>query len=198
MQQDVKPRLQRGDALLIVDVQVDFCPGGALPVAGGDAVVPILNRWIAAARHSGVPVYASRDWHPAVHMSFVSHGGEWPAHCVQDTPGARYHPDLALPEDVIPVCKGARLDRDQYSAFADTGLAEHLAAAGVTRVFLGGLALDVCVRASALDARRHGFEVHLIEEATRPVDPAAGRTTLEELRRAGVVVGGGNAAGAAS
>jgi nicotinamidase/pyrazinamidase len=184
----VRPALRRGDALLIVDVQVDFCPGGALPVAGGDAVVPILNRWIAEARRAGVPVYASRDWHPVGHVSFVSHGGEWPAHCVQGTPGARHHPDLALPEDTIAVCKGARLDRDQYSAFADTGLAEHLAAAGVERVFVGGLALDVCVRATALDARKHGFEVHLIEDATRPVDPAAGRAVLEELRREGILI----------
>jgi nicotinamidase/pyrazinamidase len=184
----VKPELRHGDALLIVDVQIDFCPGGALPVAGGDAVVPVLNRWITAARRTGVPVYASRDWHPMGHVSFVSHGGKWPVHCVQDTPGARHHPDLALPEDAIPVCKGARLDRDQYSAFADTGLAEHLAAAGVKRVFIGGLALDVCVRATALDARKHGFEVHVIEDATRPVDPVAGRDALEELRSAGILV----------
>jgi nicotinamidase/pyrazinamidase len=187
----VKPGLRRGDALLIVDVQIDFCPGGALPVPWGDAVVPVLNRWIAAARRVGAPVYASRDWHPTGHLSFVSHGGEWPPHCVQDTPGARYHPDLALPEDTIPVCKGTRLDRDQYSAFADTGLAEHLVAAGVERVFIGGLALDVCVRATALDARKRGFEVHLIGDAAQPVDPAAGRATLEELERAGVVVDGG-------
>jgi nicotinamidase/pyrazinamidase len=198
MQQDSKPRLQRGDALLIVDVQIDFCPGGALPVAGGDAVVPVLNRWIAAARQAGAPVYASRDWHPAGHVSFVAQGGEWPMHCVQDTPGARYHPDLALPSDAVPICKGARLDRDQYSAFADTGLAEHLAAADVTRVFVGGLALDVCVRASALDALEHGFDVHLIEAATRPVDPAAGRSALEELRRGGVVVERGQEAGGSS
>ena len=185
MQHDAKPGLRRGDALLIVDVQIDFCPGGALPVKGGDAVVPVLNRWIAEARRVGVPVYASRDWHPVGHLSFVSHGGEWPPHCVQDTPGARHHPDLALPADTIPVCKGTRLDRDQYSAFADTGLAQHLAAAGAQRVFMGGLALDVCVRATALDARRHGFEVHLIEDATRPVDPAAGRAVLTELESAG-------------
>jgi nicotinamidase/pyrazinamidase len=125
-------------------------------------------------------------------VSFVSHGGDWPAHCVQDTPGARHHPDLALPEDAVPVCKGARLDQDQYSAFAGTGLAEHLAAAGVERIFVGGLALDVCVRATALDARKHGFEVHLIEDATRPVDPAAGRAALEELRREGVLIESGS------
>jgi nicotinamidase/pyrazinamidase len=162
----VRPALRRGDALLIVDVQIDFCPGGALPVAGGDAVVPVLNRWIAAARRAGVPVYASWDWHPMDHVSFVSHGGEWPAHCVQGTPGARHHPDLALPEDTVPVCKGARLDRDQYSAFAETGL----------------------VRATALDARKHGFEVHLIEDATRPANPVAGWAVLEELKREGIFV----------
>ncbi len=118
--------LRQGDALLIVDVQNDFCPGGALPIAKGDEVVPVLNRWIAAARAQGVPVYASRDWHPVGHPSFKEQGGQWPPHCQQDSEGARFHPDLELPADAVTVTKGVRFDQDQYSAFDQTGLARQL------------------------------------------------------------------------
>jgi len=178
-------RLRAGDALLVVDVQPDFCPGGALAVPDGDAVIPVLNAWIAAARERGVPVYASRDWHPLQHVSFEAQGGPWPPHCVQDTPGAAYHPDLALPEDAVTIAKGTRLDRDQYSAFDGTGLAEHLRRTGIERLWVGGLAQDVCVRASVLDACKEGFAVHLIADATRPVDAAAGEAALREMREAG-------------
>jgi len=166
-------------------VQPDFCPGGALAVPEGDAVIPVLNAWIAAARERGVPVYASRDWHPLQHVSFEAQGGPWPPHCVQDTPGAAYHPDLALPEDAVTIAKGTRLDRDQYSAFDATGLAEHLRQAGIERLWVGGLAQDVCVRASVLDACKEGFAVHLIADATRPVDAAAGEEALREMGEAG-------------
>jgi len=178
-------RLRAGDALLVVDVQPDFCPGGALAVPDGDAVIPVLNAWIAAARERGVPVYASRDWHPLQHVSFEAQGGPWPPHCVQDTPGAAYHPDLALPEDAVTIAKGTRLDRDQYSAFDGTGLAEHLRRTGIERLWVGGLAQDVCVRASVLDACKEGFAVHVIADATRPVDAAAGEAALREMREAG-------------
>ncbi len=183
-----RARLGPRDALLIVDVQRDFCPGGALPIPDGDAVVPVLNRWLAAARVAGAAVYATRDWHPARHPSFEELGGPWPTHCVQDTPGARLHPALELSRDSAVVSKGTRLDRDQLSGFDDTGLADRLRARGVERIFLGGLALDVCVRATALDALECGFEVHLVADATRPVSAAAGLETLEELRRAGVEI----------
>jgi len=184
----IAERLGRGDALLVVDVQPDFCPGGALAVPGGDEVIPVLNRWIAAARARGVLVYASRDWHPTQHLSFEAQGGPWPPHCVQDTPGAAYHPALALPEDAVKIAKGTRLDRDQYSAFDGTGLAEHLRRAGVERLWVGGLAQDVCVRASVLDACKEGFAVHLIASATRPVEPEAGEEALREMREAGARV----------
>jgi len=178
-------RLRAGDALLVVDVQPDFCPGGALAVPGGDEVIPVLNAWIAAAREREVPVCASRDWHPLQHVSFEAQGGPWPPHCVQDTPGAAYHPDLALPEDVVKITKGTRLDRDQYSAFDETGLADHLRHNGVERLWVGGLAQDVCVRASVLDACKESFAVHLIAAATRPVDASAGEEALREMRDAG-------------
>jgi nicotinamidase/pyrazinamidase len=179
-------RMRSGDALLIVDVQNDFCPGGALPVTHGDEVVGPLNRWIAVAAENACPVIASRDWHPQHHPSFVSEGGPWPEHCVQDTPGAALRPDLALPTEIFLVSKGTRFDKDQYSAFDDTGLAVLLSRLGISRVIIGGLALDVCVRATVLDARREGFEAALILDATRAVNLLKGTDVLKELESAGV------------
>jgi nicotinamidase/pyrazinamidase len=183
---DPRDVLQPGDALLIVDVQIDFCPGGALPIESGDSVVPVLNRWIDAAVAAKIPIYASRDWHPAHHLSFGESGGQWPVHCLQDQRGAQFHPDLKLPDSAIIITKGTRFDRDQYSAFDETGLATALKKAGVTRLWVGGLALDVCVRATALDARQHGFETILIVDAARPVTSAGGDRAIEEMVAAGV------------
>jgi len=172
----------------VVDVQRDFCAGGALAVPDGDLVVPLLNRWLRAAAAHGAPVYASRDWHPRTHPSFRGQGGPWPPHCVQDSEGARFHPELALPSAAIVVTKGTRFDRDQNSAFEDTGLAEQLRRDGVGRLWVGGLALDVCVLASALDALAAGFSVRVIAAATRPVDAAAGARALARLREAGAEI----------
>jgi len=183
---DPTKALRPGDALIIVDVQIDFCPGGALPIDHGDAVVPVLNRWIAAAVDARVPIVASRDWHPRHHLSFVESGGEWPVHCVQDTPGARFHPELKLPESTVVVTKGVRFDRDQYSAFDETGLATELRKQDVKRLWVGGLAQDVCVRATVLDARREGFETIVIADATCPVTRAGGERANDDMRQAGV------------
>ncbi len=180
--------LQAGDGLLIIDVQVDFCPGGLLAVDEGDRVVPMLNRWIAAATARGVPVYASRCWHPAQHPSFKGSGGVWPAHCIQDTPGAAFHPELALPPYTVKISKGVRFDQDQYSVFDETGLAQRLRQDRVRRLWVGGLAMDVCVRASVLDGLRAGFHVCLLEDATRPVDRENGTRALEEMRAAGATI----------
>jgi nicotinamidase/pyrazinamidase len=182
MTDEMKP----GDALIVVDVQNDFCPGGALPIEHGDAVVPVLNRWIARAVANGVPVYASRDWHPAGHVSFSERGGPWPPHCLQDSEGARFHPDLALPDSVVKVTKGVRFDQDQNSAFDQTGLAARLRREGIKRLWIGGLAEDVCVLATALDARKEGFDVILIENATRPVTVQGGEKARRMMRDAGV------------
>jgi len=182
---DPKKALRPGDALIVVDVQIDFCPGAALPIEHGDAVIPVLNRWIDAATAARVPIFASRDWHPRHHLSFVESGGEWPVHCVQDTPGARFHPQLELPDSTIVVTKGVRFDRDQYSAFDQTGLATELRKQGVRRVWVGGLAQDVCVRATVLDARREGFDTIVIADATCPVTGAGGERANEEMRQAG-------------
>jgi nicotinamidase/pyrazinamidase len=177
--------LRPNDALIIVDVQIDFCPGGALPIEGGHEVVPVLNGWISAAVQAGVRVYASRDWHPLRHLSFVESGGQWPTHCVQDSEGARFHPALRLPDSALVVTKGVRFDRDQYSAFDETGLATELRKRDVRRVWIGGLAQDVCVCATVLDAVREGFETIVIVDATRPVTAAGGTSANEEMRGAG-------------
>ena len=179
--------LRSGDALVLVDVQRDFCAGGALAVPGGDEVVPVLNRWIEEAARVGAPVYASRDWHPVDHVSFQAQGGPWPPHCVRDTLGAELHPDLALPTLATVVSKGTTPDRDAYSAFAGTDLAEHLRNDSVSRVWVGGLALDYCVKATVLDAIGEGLEVHLIPDGTRPVNvqPHDGDAALAEMEAAG-------------
>jgi nicotinamidase/pyrazinamidase len=177
--------LASGDALIVVDVQNDFCPGGALPIEDGDKVVPVLNRWIAAAVARQVPVYASRDWHPVGHMSFKERGGPWPPHCIQDSDGARLRADLELPASAVMVTKGVRFDHDQNSAFDQTGLAAQLRADGVKRLWVGGLAEDVCVLATVLDGRKEGFEVALIADGTRPVTADGGDKARDRMRRAG-------------
>jgi nicotinamidase/pyrazinamidase len=178
----------KGDALLIVDVQNDFCPGGALPIDDGDRVVPVVNHWIENFIDQGLPVYASRDWHPKDHPSFATEGGLWPPHCIQDTPGAAFHQDLQLPASAVIVTKGVRFDQDQNSAFDQTGLETHLRRKGIVRLFVAGLALDVCVLATAMDARRAGLEVRLILEGTRPVTASDGAEALTRMQAAGVSV----------
>jgi nicotinamidase/pyrazinamidase len=185
----IEPRkiLRQGDGLLVVDVQRCFCPGGDLPVDEGDEVVPVLNEWIRAAQKRSIPVYFSRDWHSPRHVSFEDHDGPWPPHCVQDTEQARFHADLIVPDDSVIVTKGVRLDQDQNSAFHETGLEVQLEKDGVRRLFIGGLAQDVCVLASALDAVRAGFETVLLVEATRPVTGEGGKEALQRMEQAGVL-----------
>ena len=181
--------MQQGDALLVVDVQNDFCPGGALGITGGDQVIPVLNRWIEDAQHQKIPIYVSRDWHPPRHVSFRERGGPWPSHCVQGTPGAAFHPDLRLPADIEIISKGYEPDRDSYSAFGGTGLLERLRGAGIKRLWIGGLAQDYCVHDTTLEGIRAGLEVHVIVDGTRAVnvDPDDGRRALEDMRRAGAI-----------
>ena len=182
------------DALLIVDVQNDFCPGGALAVAEGHAVVPLLNQYMERASAAGVPIFASRDWHPAQTAHFREFGGQWPPHCVQGTPGAEFHPDLRLPEGTVVVSKGMNPVDEGYSLFegkledgrdALTALRE----LGVTRVHVGGLATDYCVRATTLDALAARFDVFLLEDAIRAVEvqPGDGERAIKEMREAGAV-----------
>ncbi len=180
------------DALLVVDVQNDFCPGGALGVRDGDAVVPVLNRYVQRFRAAGAPVYFTRDWHPPVTRHFAAYGGPWPPHCVQGTPGAEFHPALAVPRDAVVVSKGMDPAEDAYSAFQARSadgqpLPALLAARGVRRLYVGGLATDYCVRATARDALAAGLGVVVLRDAVRAVDvePGDGERALEEMREAG-------------
>ncbi|MGD9545443.1 MAG: isochorismatase family protein [Methylocystis sp.] len=181
-------RLTRGDALIVLDVQRDFCAAGALEVADADAIIPAINRLIEDAVAAGVPVVASRDWHPLEHSSFRDFGGPWPAHCVQDSAGAEFHSDLRLPNDAIILSKGEALERDQLSAMNGTGLAERLRRLGVKRLLIVGLALDVCVLETALDAVARGFQTHVRLSGSRAITPEGEREALEKMRHAGVVL----------
>ncbi|HEX5847545.1 MAG TPA: bifunctional nicotinamidase/pyrazinamidase [Rhodoplanes sp.] len=191
------------DVLIVVDIQNDFCRGGALPVERGHEVVPAVNRHAALFRH----VVLTQDWHPAGHLSFASaHAGRapyqaitvdygpqilWPDHCVQATTGAAFHPELAIPHAELILRKGFRREIDSYSAFYEndhktpTGLAGYLRERSFSRVFIAGLAFDFCVRYSAEDARRIGFDVVVIEEGCRGIDVdnsvAETRAALKEL-----------------
>jgi len=180
------------DALVVVDVQNDFCPGGALGVPDGHRVVPVLNRYAERSAALGAPVFASRDWHPAEATHFRAFGGGWPPHCVEGTPGADFHPELRLPEGAQVVSKGMDPREDAYSCFqAETSdgvpfaavLGEH----GVSRLFIGGLATDYCVKATVVDGTRAGFEVIVLEDAVAAVDlaPGDGAKALDEMRAAG-------------
>jgi nicotinamidase/pyrazinamidase len=178
---------EKGDALLLVDVQNDFLPGGALAVPDADAVIPVLNRYVAAARASGVPIYVSRDWHPRDHCSFKAQGGPWPPHCVAGTAGAEFTPALDLPPKAEVVSKGTAKEKDAYSAFEGTALAEGLHQKGVARLLIGGLATDYCVLNSVRDALKHGFEVLLLTDAMRAVNvkPHDGEHAEAEMVRLG-------------
>ncbi|MCS7206664.1 MAG: nicotinamidase [Dehalococcoidia bacterium] len=180
------------DALLVVDVQNDFCPGGALPVPSGDVIVPVLNAYINFFQRLGLPIFASRDWHPAVSRHFQPFGGPWPIHCIQATPGAEFHPQLRLPKEAIIISKGVEPDQHGYSVFEGTDpqgrpFIQVLRELGVERLFIGGLATDYCVRHSALDALRHGFAVWLLADASRGVDlqPGDSERAIAEIRRQG-------------
>lgn len=166
--------LHTGDALIIVDVQNDFLPGGALPVPQGNEVVDPLNRYSQEFAKRSLPIFATRDWHPEDHCSFNTHGGGWPPHCVAGTPGANFPPALRLPKEAQTVSKGAYRADQGYSAFEGTNLTNRLRMHGCRRLFIGGLATDNCVRATALDALRLGFDVVILQDAVRAVDAHPG------------------------
>ncbi|MEW6039655.1 MAG: nicotinamidase [Pseudomonadota bacterium] len=180
-------RLSPGDALIVVHVQNDFLPGGSLAVPGGDEVIPVLNQYIARFAREGLPVIATRDWHPPDHCSFHAQGGPWPPHCVAGSPGAEFAPGLALPEDVPVVSQAILPEKEAYSSFEGTDLAYILQEIGVRRLFLGGLATDYCVLHTVLDGRRLGFAVVVLEDAVRAVDvePEDGRRALARMREEG-------------
>lgn len=186
---DVNDAFSGSDALIAVDVQRDFEPGGALAVPAGDEVVPVLAALIREFARRQLTVIASRDWHPAEHCSFDGQGGPWPPHCVAGTPGAEIDPALALPEQAIVVSKAQNADRDAYSAFEGTGLDAILKRKGVQRLLIGGLATEYCVLNTAADALRLGYDVVVLRDAIRAIDPADGENALETLRGEGAVLG---------
>jgi nicotinamidase/pyrazinamidase len=177
----------RRDALIVVDVQNDFCSGGSLPVPDGDQVIPSLN---ALLRRANCFIAATRDWHPEDHCSFTAQGGPWPVHCVADTWGADFHPALDRSRLQLIVSTATAPDQEAYSGFQGTSLAEILRDRGVERVLVGGLATDYCVKATALDARREGFEVIILEDAIRGVEvnPGDSDRALDEMRQAGCAI----------
>lgn len=184
--------MERDAALILVDVQNDFCPGGALAVAEGDQIVPVLNRYIEKFAAAGLPIIATRDWHPQETRHFKTGGGIWPAHCVQGTEGGKFHPQLAIDDRVIVVSKGESPDADSYSGFdavTSTGmrLGDLLSARGVRSLFVGGLATDYCVKHTVLDGLKEGFNVVLLEDAIRGVNlqPDDAKLAIEEMVRAG-------------
>lgn len=177
------------DALIVVDVQNDFCSGGSLAVPDGDAVVPVLNRYLEQAHAAGIPIIASRDWHPEETAHFAAFGGTWPVHCVQGTHGAAFHPELQLPPETLIASTGMSAQDEGYSALEGQlpdggGVLDALRERGVTRIHAGGLATDYCVRATVLGGLAAGFEVFLLRDASRAVDVAPGdgeRATAEML-----------------
>ncbi len=179
--------LQSGDALIAVDVQNDFLPGGSLAVPEGDAVVPALNRYLAAFGARALPVFATRDWHPQNHCSFKAQGGIWPPHCVAATSGAEFAPNLALPPAATVVSKAVTAEADSYSGFGGTELAARLRSAGAKRLYIGGLATDYCVLNTVKDALAEGFEVLLLTDAIRAVDvkPGDGARAQAQMRQLG-------------
>jgi len=186
--------MQAKDALIIVDVQNDFCPGGALAVSGGDEVVPVLNRVIERFTEAGLPIFATRDWHPEKTNHFKIYGGIWPVHCVQGTRGAEFHAGLEVGKDIVVVSAGMVPDEDGYSGFqardpSGARLAELLQRKGVERIIVGGLATDYCVKHTVLDGLKEGFKVLLLADAIRAVNlkPHDGELAIAEMVRAGAV-----------
>lgn len=180
---------KKGDALLIVDLQNDFLPGGSLTVPGGDRVVKVFNKYIAMFKSKDLPVFASRDWHPPNHSSFKEQGGPWPAHCVAGTDGARFASGLHIGDDTIIISKAIETEGDSYSMFEKTGLNEQLRSRGIDRLLIGGLATDYCVINTVRDAVKLGYRVLLLEDAISAVDvhPGDGDKAIEEMVNIGAL-----------
>lgn len=179
--------LQSGDALIIVDVQNDFMPGGSLAVKHGDEVIAPLNHYIALFQEDGLPIYAIRDWHPANHCSFTSQGGVWPPHCVQQSHGAEFAEALHLPPQTKIISTATHTDLDAYSGFQGTTLNAQLKKARIRRLFIAGLATDYCVLNTVKDALALLYQVYVLNNAIRAVDvqPGDGERAIAEMHGLG-------------
>ncbi len=188
----VPTQFQKSAALLIVDIQIDFCPGGALPVLEGDQIIPTLNMYLELFYSNECPTFATRDWHPAQTSHFKDYGGVWPKHCIQNTPGARLHPDLKLDTKTVFLSKGMDPQKDSSSAFQAMDrkgkyLLHYLSEMGIKKICVGGLATDYCVKASVLEALKDGFEIFLLVDAIKGFDlnPDDSQKAIEVMRAAG-------------
>lgn len=181
--------LGAADALIVVDVQNDFLPGGSLATSGGDRIIEPLNVYLARFHALGLPLFATRCWHPDRHCSFKAQGGPWPPHCIAGTGGAGFPPDLRLPVGIQIISKGTQVHKDAYSGFEDTDLDARLKRAGAQRLFIGGLATDVCVLNTVRDAIRLDYDVCLLIDAMRAVNvqPDDGANAEAEMYRLGAV-----------
>ena len=166
--------LSKNDALIVTDIQVDFLPGGALPVPEGDQVIPVLNEYITVFKNADLKIFATRDWHPPNHVSFKEQGGPWPSHCVQNSDGAKFSTLLKLPSSVTVISKATDPSKEAYSAFDGTELSEELKIAEVSLIFVGGLATDYCVKNTVLDGLKLGFKIVFLTDASRGINVKPG------------------------
>ncbi len=178
--------IDRQSALVAVDIQRDFCKGGALAVKDGEAVVPVMNQYLEIFQTRRFPIYITRDWHPKGHISFKPRG-PWPPHCVQNTPGADFHPDLNLPAAAEIISKGCEIDHDAYSDFDRTDFVLRLRSKGVRKLFIGGLATDYCVGSTVVDGLYYGLQVFFLADASRGVNvkPEDSKHAIEEMEKYG-------------
>lgn len=174
------------EALIVVDMQRDFMPGGALPVPEGDKIIHRCNEYIRKFKEKGALIVATRDWHPPNHVSFRERGGPWPPHCVQGTEGAEFV--VELPEDALIISKATEPDKEAYSGFEGTELAKILKENGVKRVYVCGVATEYCVKATALDAVKHGFDVYLLRDAVKGIKPEDEEKAIEDMKKAGIKI----------
>ncbi|MGD0330768.1 MAG: bifunctional nicotinamidase/pyrazinamidase [Nitrososphaeria archaeon] len=179
----------KNSALIVTDIQNDFCPGGALPVSEGDKIIPTVNRYIERFEKANSLVIASRDWHPKNHISFKSRGGIWPEHCVQNTKGAEFHPNLRLPKKVQVISKADNPDKEAYSVFQGTGLDALLRKNAIKELFVAGLTTDYCVKNTVIDGLAMGYKVYLLVDAIKGVEvnPGDSQRAIEEMISKGAI-----------
>ncbi len=182
-------------ALLVVDAQNDFCPGGALGVPEGDKIIPRINKYVSIFTKNKLPIFFTRDWHPVKTRHFKDFGGIWPVHCIQNTYGAKFHPKLKLPKDAILLYKGMDPKKDAYSAFqaedvSGTALPVLLKKMGINQLYIAGLATDYCVRFSSRDALKQGFKVKILVDAIKGVNlkPNDSENAIKEMVKAGAKI----------
>jgi nicotinamidase/pyrazinamidase len=178
--------MQAKKALLVVDIQNDFCPDGALGVREGNQIIPIVNKYVDLFLKKRLPVFVSRDWHPKDSKHFKNAGGPWPVHCVQNTKGAEFHPDFQVPDQAIVLSKGTNPKLDGYSVFEahdsnNKPFMELLDEMGIEELYISGIATDYCVRMTSLDAFDNGFAVHVLTDAIKGVDKADSERAIDEI-----------------